>query len=163
MNRNFSLKFVVAILVMAFLLAACGSKTVTIEDIPAFTGATALVPGEDPVADTLIQNMEQDAQLRTQVGVGGSIEQKAYRLPADASWDAVKSFYADALEGDGWESGLGGPGGDLASGIMDSVNTGNEFFQTAIWSRGDQNITIIRNIDPTNAENVMLMMSLATN
>jgi hypothetical protein len=163
MNNKFSVKLVITMALLLFVLAACGSKTATIEEIPAFTGATALVPGEDPVADTLVQNMEQDAQLRTQVGVGGSIEQKAYRLPADASWDAVKSFYADALEGDGWESGLGGPGGDLASGIMDSVNTGNEFFQTAIWSRGDQTITIIRNVDPTNAENVMLMMSLATN
>lgn len=163
MKSKYSLKFFLTFLFLLLVLAACGSSTLTLSDIPAFTGATELVPGEDPIADTMVQNMQQDAQLRTQVGVGGSIEQKAYRLPSDASWDAVKSFYADALEGDGWNSGLGGPGGNLASDIMDSANAANELFQTAVWSRGDQNLTVVRTADPTDEANVFLILSLANN
>ncbi|MCB8942288.1 MAG: hypothetical protein H6658_00800 [Ardenticatenaceae bacterium] len=163
MNNKITLKFLSIFALSLLLLTACGSKTVTLSDIPGFTGATELVPGEDPIADTMVQNMQQDAQLRTEIGVGGSVEQKAYRLPVDASWDSVKSFYANTLEGDGWKSGLGGPGGDLASSILESANAGNDLFQTAVWSRGDQNITVIRTADPTNAENAFLILSLASN
>lgn len=163
MNKKIALKMLPAFALFLLLLAACGSPTASLSDIPAFTGATELVAGEDPIADTMVQNMQQDAELRTQIGVGGSIEQKAYRLPTTASWDTVKSFYATTLEGDKWESGLGGPGGNLASSIMESASAGNDLFQTAVWSRGKQNITIVRTVDPTNAENVFLVLSLANN
>ena len=163
MYIKYSVKFFAVFTLLLFVLAACGSPTATLNDIPAVSGATELVSGEDPIADTMVQNMQQDAQLRTQIGVGGSIEQKAYRLPVDTSWDKVKSFYATTLEGDGWTSGLGGAGGDLASGIMDSANAANPLFQTAVWSRGKQNLTVIRTVDPTNEEDVFLMLSLASN
>lgn len=163
MNTKFSLKLFAVFALLMLGLVACGSPAATLADIPAYTGATELVPGEDPIADTMVQNMQQDAQIRSQVGVGGSIEQKAYRLPTTATWDDVKSFYASTLEGDDWESGLGGPGGNLASDIMESANAANDMFQTAIWSRGKQNLTIIRTANPTNAEDVFLMLSLANN
>lgn len=148
---------------LTFLLAACGSDPATISDIPAYPNATALQEGEDPIADTLAQNMEQDAQLRESMGMGGDLEQMAYRLPAGTTWEQVQSFYNDELADAGWESGMGGPGGSLASDIMNSVNSSNELFQTASWNQDKQIVTIIRNMDPTNEENVYLFISLSTN
>ncbi|HRQ41900.1 MAG TPA: hypothetical protein PLD25_28590 [Chloroflexota bacterium] len=148
---------------LAVLLAACGSKNATINDIPAYPNASALQPGQDPIADTLVNNMQQDASLRANMGVGGSIEQMAYRLPEGATWDQVKSYYDKELDSAGWDSGMGGPGGSLASGILESVNTGNDLFQMASWNKGKQILTLIRNVNPTNESEVYLLMSLNTN
>lgn len=153
----------VLLALLALLLAACGGEPATVNDIPAYPDATALQPGEDPIADTLVNNMEQDANLRANIGTGGSIEQMAYRLPEGTTWDQVKSFYDGELDSAGWESGMGGPGGNLASGILESVNTGNELFQMASWNKGDQILTLIRNVNPTNEAEVYLIMSLNTN
>lgn len=153
----------VLLALLALLLAACGSKPATVNDIPAYPNATALQPGEDPIADTLVNNMAQDASLRANIGVGGSIEQMAYRLPEGTTWDQVKSYYDKELDGAGWKSGMGGPGGGLASSIMDSVNTGNDLFQMASWNKGKQILTLIRNVNPTNESEVYLLMSLNTN
>ncbi|MBE2198806.1 MAG: hypothetical protein IAE79_09360 [Anaerolinea sp.] len=151
------------LLIALFALAACGSDPAVLSDIPAYDGATALQAGQNAIADTLIQNMEQDASLRANIGVGGSIEQMAYRLPDGATWDQVKSFYDKALGDAGWKSGMGGPGGDLASSIMESASTGNPLFQTAVWSKDKQTLTLVRNVNPTNESEVYLIMSLNTN
>lgn len=146
------------------LLAACGGKAATIADIPAYPDAVPLEPGVDPVADTLVNNMVQDAQVRSSVGAGGQIEQKAYRLPAGTTWEQVQSFYNDKLGGDGWENGLGGIAGNLAGDIMNSVNEGNDMFQTGIWSKDKQTLTLIRVADSvTGEDSFFLILSLATN
>lgn len=154
---------ILPLLLVVLALTACGAKPVTIADLPVYPNATALNPGDDPVADTLVQNMAQDAQIRTSVGVGGSIEQKAFSVPADASWDAVNKFFTDELTGNGWESGMSGPGGDIASDIMNQVNADNDVFQTAIFSKGKQSLTVMRVADPTNPDSLYLILSLATN
>ncbi len=154
---------IVPFLILVLLLAACGAKPVTVADLPVYPGATALNPGDDPIADTLLQNAAQDAQIRDSMGVGGGIEQQAFSLPADASWDAVSKFYTDELTGDGWKSGMGGPGGDIASDIMNQVNADNDLFQTTIFSKGKQTLTVMRMADPVNAESLYLIFSLATN
>lgn len=158
-----SLRHLLPLMLFVFILAACGAKPATIADLPVYPNATALNPGDDPVADTLVQNMAQDAQIRTSAGVGGSIEQKAFRVGADASWDAVNKFFTDELTGNGWQSGMGGPGGDIANDIMNQVNTDNDLFQTTIFSKGKQSLTIVRMTDPSNPEAVYLILSLATN
>lgn len=151
------------LLVILVFLVACSSD-VALGDIPAYPDATVLEPGTDPVADTLVDNMVQDAQIRNSAGVGGKIEQMAYRLPEGASWDDVESFYNDQLGDEGWESGLGGIAGDLAGDVMSSVNQGNDLFQTAIWSQGKQTLTLIRVAqDATTDGDFLLIMSLATN
>ncbi len=152
------------LLVILVFLAACGGGAVAIGDIPAYPDATALEPGVDPVADTLVNNMAQDAQIRDSVNVGGQIEQKAYRLPAGASWDDVQSFYNDKLGDDGWESGLGGIAGSIAGDVMSSVNDGNDMMQTTFWSRGKQTLTMIRVAEDVAGDgDFLLIMSLATN
>jgi PBP1b-binding outer membrane lipoprotein LpoB len=159
------MKKIVFILGLILVLAACsGGTAVTLQDIPAYPEATALQPGVDPVADTLVDNMAQDAQLRSGIGVGGQTAQMAYRLPAGTSWDQVQSFYNDRLGSDGWESGSGGIAGNLASGIMDSVNQDNDLFQTGIWSKGKQTLTLVRVADTATAEDAfILILSLTTN
>ena len=157
------LALLMTLLIALLALVACGKDPATLSDIPAYEGATALQAGQDPVADTLVQNMEQDASLRANLGVGGSIEQMAYRLPDGATWEQVKSFYDKELGADGWESGMGGPGGDLASSIMESASASNPLFQTSIWSQGKQTLTLVRSANPTNESEVYLIMSLNTN
>ncbi|MCA9918359.1 MAG: hypothetical protein KC445_10435 [Anaerolineales bacterium] len=149
---------------MLLLLVACGSKAATIDDIAAYPDATALEPGADPVADTLVQNMAQDAQIRNSVGVSGQIEQKAYRLPAGTTWDNVESFYNDKLGADGWENGLGGIAGDLAGDVMNSVNQGNDMMQIGTWSRDKQTLSLVRIAETTDSNgSFLLILSLATN
>lgn len=163
MKTRSTLALVLLFLFASVILSACGSKAVTIDDLPVYPDAVALQPGEDPVADTLANNAEQDAALRADLGVGGSVVQKAFRLPAGASWDQVKSFFDGELDSAGWESGLGGIGGSIASDALETANAGNELFQTAIWSKGDQNLTVIRTADALNPDQPYLILSLATN
>jgi hypothetical protein len=145
----------------AVLLSACGSKAVAISDLPVFPNAVALQPGEDAIADTLLNNAEQDAALRSNIGVGGGIEQKAFRLPEGTTWEQVKAHFDGGL--DGWESGLGGVAGGLANDILDSANVGNDLFQTTIYSKGKQNLTVIRMADALNPDQPYLILSLASN
>jgi hypothetical protein len=151
---------VFAVLVLA---SGCGSKPATAAELPVYPGATELQPGEDPVADTLAKNMQQDASLRQGMGVGGSIEQKAYRLPADASWEAVQGFYKENLEADGWKSGTGGIGGDLVNQALETTNQSNDMFKTAMWSKGKQVFTIFRLLESPDSTQPYLIISLNTN
>jgi len=61
---------------------------------------------------------------------------------------------------DTWENGLGG----IAGGVMDSVNQGNDLFQTGTWSRNKQTLSLIRVAETTESDgSFLLIMSLATN
>ena len=158
------MKKLVYVLVLLLFLAACGGGTVTVNDIPAYPEAQALEPGTDPVADTLVDNMMQDAQIRDSVNVGGQIEQKAYRLPAGTSWSDVESFYNNQLGDEGWENGLGGIAGNIAGDVMSTVNEGNDMMQTGIWSKGKQTLTLVRVAESVDENGTfLLIMSLATN
>lgn len=164
MKSRSTFALVLLFLFASLILAACGGgSAVTVDDLPVYPDAVALQPGEDPVADTLANNAEQDAALRADLGVGGSTVQKAFRLPAGATWDQVKTFFDGELDSAGWESGLGGPGGDIANAALESANAGNELFQTAMWSKGKQNLTVIRTVDAQNPDQPYLILSLATN
>jgi hypothetical protein len=155
--------FLSLVLTLVVVASGCGSKPATADDLPLYPGAVELKPGEDPVADTLANNMTQDASLRQGISAGGSIEQKAYRLPADASWEAVQAFYKDNLEGNGWKSGAGGIAGDIVNQALESTNAGNELFQTAMWSKGKQVFTIFRLMESLDSTQPYLIVSLNTN
>lgn len=161
--KKFSL-FLGLLAMSLIFLVGCGSKAVTMDEIPAYPEATALEPGADPVADTLVENMAQDAQIRTDVGVGGQIEQKAYRLPAGATWDDVESFYNDKLGANDWENGLGGIAGNIAGDMMGTVNQANEMMQIGTWSRDKQTLSLVRVAETTDSNgSFLLILSLATN
>ena len=163
MKTRSTVLLIVVFMITAVVLSACGSDPVTVSDLPVYPNAVALEPGDDPVADTLANNAQQDAALRSNIGVGGSVEQKAFRLPEGTTWEQVKSFFDGELDSAGWESGLGGVGGDLANDILNSANAGNELFQTTIYSKDKQNLTVFRMADALNPNQPYLILSLATN
>ena len=130
---------------------------------PVYTGAVELKPGEDPIADTLAKNMQQDASIRQNMGVGGSMEQKVYKLPADGSWDAVKAYYDQALTAGGWQKGPGGPAGEIANQALEAANSANEMVKTAVWSKGKQILTIVWMVEQPGASQKYLITSLNSN
>ena len=145
-------------------LAACGGGNATVADLPTYPDAVRLQAGEDPIADTLAQNMAQNAAMTSGMGgLGGSIEQVAFRLPAGTTWDQLNGFLSTELKAAGWSEGMGGPGGNLASQALASANAGNDMFQTAMWNKGKQVVTVFRLVDPNNASQPYLIVSLNTN
>jgi hypothetical protein len=162
MKTTMRLLTLITLLSSALLLAACGSKPVAMADLPVYPGATALKPGESNIADTLKNNGQQDAAVRQAAGVGGSTEQKGFDLPTEATWDQVKTFYTDKLKAGGWAEGMGGPGGNIASQMMAQANQGNDLFQTTIFSKDKQTLTVIRVADPIDKSKVQLILSLSS-
>jgi hypothetical protein len=162
MKTTLRLLTLLTLLISALLLGACGGKPVTLADLPVYPGATELKPGESNIADTLKNNGQQDAAVRQAAGVGGSTAQKGFDLPADAKWDQVKTFYTDKLKATGWAEGMGGPGGNIASQMMDQANQANTMVQTSIYSKDKQTLSVIRVADPTDATKVQLILSLST-
>jgi hypothetical protein len=161
-----TLRLVVLAFCATLLLAltACGASAVTVADLPTYPDAVRLQAGEDPIADTLANNMAQNAAMTSGMGgLGGSIEQVAFRLPAGTTWDQLNGFLTTELDAAGWDTGMGGPGGDIASQALASANAGNDMFQTAMWNKGDQILTVFRLTDPNNAEQPYLIVSLNTN
>jgi len=46
--------------------------------------------------------------------------------------------------------------------IMETANQGNELFQTAIWSKDKQTLTLVMVTDPTDQTKKQLLFSLST-
>jgi hypothetical protein len=162
MKTTVRLLALIVMLTSAMLLSACGSKPVTLADLPVYPGASELQAGESTIADTLQNNGQQDAALREAMGAGGSTVQKGFDLPADAGWDQVKSFYVEQLKSGGWAEGMSGPAGNIASQVMEQANQGNELFQTALFSKDKQTLTLIRVADPIDPSKVQLILSLSS-
>ncbi len=156
------------IIIITSLMSACGSllgsSAVPIGELPVYPDAVELEAGNSLLADTLARNEATDAAVRQAAGVGGSTEQRGFQLPAGATWDEVNSYYAKELEANGWSSGLGGIAGGLidVNEVMKAANQGNDAFNTAIWSKDKQNLTVMMIIDPTNPQEKALLLSLAT-
>jgi hypothetical protein len=136
--------FAIALCILLTLaLAACGgSAPAKLSDIPVYPDATALKPGENPMADTLAQNVKQAATM------GANIDQKIFTLPKEASWDQVKKFYSDKLTADSWAaSNLPIPDNDM--------------FKMSLWTRGSQSLTVAQITEPISKDS-FLLFSLAT-
>ena len=142
-----------ALIALIAVLAACGSAPATMNDIPALPNATAL---DANIANTLANNMQQDAALRQAMGASGKTEQKGYSVPKSTSWDSVKNFYAEKLKATGWETN------SMVSNIMAQANTMNDAHQTEMWKKGNQTLTVILLNDPTKSDKQVLL-SLSTN
>lgn len=155
----------VALVVALLSICACSkSKSVEIADIAVYPDAVELDPGGNTIADSLVNNMEQDAALRQSIGIGGDVEQKGFALPKDATWDQVKAFYEKELKDAGWSSGLGGVAGEFVdvNDLMATANTGNDLFQTLMWSKDKQNLSLVMVTDPTDSSQKVLLLSLST-
>jgi hypothetical protein len=108
------------VLVLTLALACGGGGTpVPMSDIPIYDGATSTAAGDDPLVDLVVQSMEDAV-----AGENIAMETKTYALPEDASWDDIKSFYSDKLEGTDWKA---------AAELSDEST---EEFKTIGWQRG---------------------------
>ena len=140
--RNHTFAIMLALL-SVFALAACGGGApATLSDIPAYPNATALKPGENPMADTLAKNVQQAGTM------GQKLDQKIFTLPKDANWDQVKSFYSEKLTGAGWSS--------TSLPIPD-----NDMFKMTVWTKGGQSLTVGQITEPISKDS-FLLFSLAT-
>lgn len=154
LKTKYTAAFALMLLALIALLAACGGGApATMNDIPAPPNATAL---DANIANTLASNMQQDAAMRQAMGAGGKTEQKGYSVPKDTQWDAVKSFYADKLKAAGWETN------SMVSNIMAQANAANPMYQTEMWKKGNQTLTVILLADPVSQDKQVLL-SLSTN
>ncbi len=155
--KNKSMLFVFALLALsAVALAACGgAQPVTLNDVPVFAGAKEFKPGESQIGDTLAKNMQTNASLTQAMGTGGKLEQKGFQLPDGTTWDQVQKFYDDKLKAAGWNTN------STAANILAAVNQQNDAFQTTTYLRGNQNLSIIRMVEPISKQ-VWLFLSLNT-
>ncbi len=155
---------VVTLLSLASFLTACGGPApVSIAELPAYDGAKELQAGSSPIATTLKNNETQAAAM------GQRIEQKAFDLPGGTTWDQVKGFYTEQLKAKGWKEGVGagkglagGIAADMANKALSQANAGNEMFQTAMFSRGKQTLTLMRMAGATKKKEVQMLISLNT-
>jgi hypothetical protein len=154
----------VMLAVSLLLLTACGGGATAVKDLPVYTGAVELKPGESTVGDTLAKNMQQDTALRQAMGTSGKTEQKGFKLPADTTWDQINAFYDKELKAAGWSSGLGGIAGSFIdmNAVMKAANEGNDLFKTAIWSKDKQTLAVVMTKNPTDPNDVELLLSLST-
>jgi hypothetical protein len=135
---------VVLAVLFTLALAACGGSgaPATLADVPAYPNATALKPGENPMADTLAKNVQQAGAM------GAKLDQQIFTLPEDTSWDKVKGFYTDKLGGAGWSPA------NLP--IPD-----NDMIKMTVWTKGSQSLTVGQITEPISKDN-FLLFSLAT-
>ena len=157
------MQILIVLAIFLVILPGCGGS-VTSGDLPTYPGAAELKAGESTIGNTLGKNMKQDAALRQAMGTGGKTEQRGFKLPAGTTWEQVKSFYDKELKAGGWESGLGGAAGNFVdiNAVMGAANRGNDLFQTAIWSKGKQTLTVSMIADPTDRKQQELVLSLST-
>jgi len=162
MKKQYWLVLAFAAVQLVFL-SACGSNASS-ADLPRFPGATELKAGGSAIGNTLAQNMKQDAALRQAMGAGGKTEQLGFKLPGDTNWEQVKAFYDKELKAGGWESGLGGVAGGFVdiNAVMGAANQGNNLFQTAIWSKGKQTLTVAMVVSPTDNRQRELILSMSS-
>jgi hypothetical protein len=109
-----------SVLVLALALACGGSSTpVPISDIPIYDGATSTAAGDDPLVDLVVKSMEEAV-----ADEAITMETKPYALPDGTTWNDVKDFYNNKLEGTDWKS---------AAELSDEST---EEFKTIGWQRG---------------------------
>jgi hypothetical protein len=84
-------------LLILLSVVACGAKPVTIDELPVYPGAVAIESGQNSLADSLAQAMQQSAGEQ-----GLQAHFRFFSVPAGTSWDDVKSFCSGEMQGLGW-------------------------------------------------------------
>jgi hypothetical protein len=106
-----------AVLVL-LLVVACGVQPILIDDLPIYAGATALQPGQNSLADSLVTTMKQSAGEQ-----GLNAEFRLFSLPAGTTWDDVQQFYSQEMARLKWKA-------------EPTMSVEGEGFQAVGWSQG---------------------------
>ncbi|MFL5803637.1 MAG: hypothetical protein ACJ8CR_18080 [Roseiflexaceae bacterium] len=136
-----------AVLVVLALgvLAACGAPPVAMADIPVLSQAAPLEKGKNPVADAA-----SDALDKALTGQSLKSEVKLYSVPADVTWDQVKSFYTEKLGSGDWKS-------------SDQLTHESDAFSTLGWTRSGESQALVVGYGPDILGNgtpfVMVMLA----
>lgn len=85
-------------LLLVGVLAGCGSDPISLREVPLYPGAEPLQSGQNQLADPMVARMELLAGQR-----GLFAEMESYAVPAGTTWDDIRSFYEEALAGEGWQ------------------------------------------------------------
>lgn len=156
MKRTILLVSLIALVALSACSLIGGTSPVTVNDLPAYPGATELKAGDSRLADTLAKNTQQITAMSQSTGAGGKTEQRGFALPKDATWDAIKKFYDDKLKSTGWSEN------SLVGNILSQVSTQTDALQMGLYQRGNQNLSVIRlMLDPTTKD-YALIFSLTT-
>jgi hypothetical protein len=103
---------------LLLVLAGCGGGSpATFASIPLVPDASELEAGSNQMVDMMVDTMTSS------IGDQAGVETKAYSLPDDADWAAIKQFYTDELDGSDWK-----PVPDMA--------TESEVLNVVGWQRG---------------------------
>lgn len=106
---------------LLFLLAltACGDgQPVAFVDLPMIPDAAPLEEGANTIADSVSNSFK--ASLSSE---NVEVELKLYAVPAEMSWEQIKTFYTDQLAATDWESD-------------ERITQNSDTFKTVGWTRG---------------------------
>ena len=130
-SRKLTSIFALALLALLWL-GACGAPPVELNAIPAPPNATLLERGSNPAADAAV-----DAAVQSLSSQNLKPQVKLYALPANASWDEIKTFYTNNLKEGDWKAE---PAFTNEAGV----------FNTTGWTRGGQSQALMVGYGPDN-------------
>ena len=135
------------LILLALLLVACGGgDSVSFSDVPVYTEAVAIEPGQNEFAD-LVADLMSDASAAEEA----TSEVELYTAPEGTTWDDIKAFYDGQLNDTDWESDA-------------SLNQSNEAVSIAGWTRGsgtnEQALLVGHTIDPLGSDAFIIVVLL---
>jgi hypothetical protein len=99
-------------------LAACGGQPVAFADLPMLPDAAPLEEGTNTIADSVSSSFKESLS-----GENVGVELKLYAVPAETSWEQIKTFYTDQLAATDWKSD-------------ERIAQDSDAFKTVGWTRG---------------------------
>lgn len=145
-------------------LAACsiptggrviGGQPIAISELPTYPGATELNAGQSKVIDPLFAPAQRETPPFIGLGIEVEKSQRNFRVPKEASFADIKSFYSDKLLAGGWRED------PAMREFTNSANAVMQNMQGAIWVRVDQTLLVVLATDPATGEKE-LTLSMAT-
>lgn len=136
-------KLIPLLLIFLLFSAACGENSrMTLDDLPQFSTNEKL-PGESALADGMVAAMQETVQQQDLTA-----EAKIYAVPAETTFDVVKSFYTREL-GSVW----------LEDPQLANDQAG---FQTAGWRlggpSGEDAVVVTLVDDPMTGEMILIVV-----
>jgi hypothetical protein len=143
--RRIATSFVVVLFVAA--LAACGGEPVAFADLPIPPEAQPLESGANAFADQIAASLSESFSTAS-----SSAEISMYTLPATASWEGLKGFYAEQLAGSDWRS-------------EPELSQESEALSMVFWGRGslasEQGLAVAY-VPPILSDEPLLMVALVS-